>query len=105
MVRRHASWTLLMTSGFSGSPAPQTSRRATLHAARSSWMSRRHTVGGAQKVVTAQRLEHTQQRLGIERCLVDDQHRGPGVPRREEGAPGMLRPAGRGDVEMYVAGF
>src|SRR5271170_2113526 len=55
MVRLHASWTLLMTSGLSGSPAPQTSRRETLQAARSSWMSRRQTVGGAQKVVTAQR--------------------------------------------------
>src|SRR5262245_22848251 len=55
MVRPQASSTLLMTSGLSGSPAPQTSRKASLQAARSSWISRRQTVGGAQDVVTAQR--------------------------------------------------
>src|SRR5215510_7864732 len=55
MVSFQASCTLLMTSGLSGSPAPQTSRRASLQAARSSWIKSRHTVGGAQKVVTAQR--------------------------------------------------
>src|SRR5689334_21759295 len=55
MVRPQASCTLLITSGLSGSPAPQTSRRESLQAARSSWISRRHTVGGAQKVVTLHR--------------------------------------------------
>src|SRR5512138_2841112 len=55
MVRPQASCTLLMTSGFKGSPAPQTSRSASFAAARSSWIIRRHTVGGAQKGVTLQR--------------------------------------------------
>ena len=91
-----------MTSGFKGSPAPQTSRRATLQARKSSWISRRHTVGGAQKVVTAQRSS-TQQRLGVEGRLVDHEDRGAGVPGREEGAPGVLGPAGRGDVDVHVA--
>src|SRR3954462_2448687 len=45
-----------MTSGFSGSPAPTTSRsEGTGCAARSSCTSIRHTVGGAQNVVTPQR--------------------------------------------------
>src|SRR6266851_3232108 len=65
MVRPHASWTLLMTSGFNGLPAPQTSRRETLQAARSSWMSRRHTVGGAQKVVTAERSSTPSRALAL----------------------------------------
>src|SRR5215467_2153057 len=55
MVSLQAFCTLLMTSGFSGSPAPHTSRSESLYAARSSWISSRHTVGGAQKVVTLQR--------------------------------------------------
>ena len=41
-----------MTSGLSGSPAPTSSRIGTCHRLRSAWMSIRHTVGGAQKVVT-----------------------------------------------------
>src|SRR6185503_6603096 len=44
-----------MTSGLSGSPAPQTSRRLTLKSASLSWMNSRHTVGGAHSVVTPQR--------------------------------------------------
>src|SRR5437773_7138238 len=44
-----------MTSGLSGSPAPQTSRSDTLKAASCSWMNSRHTVGGAHSVVTPQR--------------------------------------------------
>src|SRR6266581_4255324 len=44
-----------MTSGLSGSPAPQTSRRLTLKSASRSWMNSRHTVGGAHSVVTPQR--------------------------------------------------
>src|SRR5215475_6785468 len=55
MVSPQASCTLLMTSGLSGSPAPHTSRSESLQAARSSWISNRHTVGGAQNVVTLQR--------------------------------------------------
>src|SRR5262252_6803909 len=41
-----------MTSGFRGSPAPATSRRAIGFFFRSSRTSMRHTVGGAQSVVT-----------------------------------------------------
>ncbi len=41
-----------MTSGLSGSPAPTSSRIGTCHRLRSAWMSIRHTVGGAQNVVT-----------------------------------------------------
>ena len=44
-----------MTSGLSGSPAPSTSRRPVFQAFRSSWISMRQTVGGAQKVVTPSR--------------------------------------------------
>jgi hypothetical protein len=55
MVRLHAALTRSMISGLSGSPAPTTSLRATFHAARSSWISMRQTVGGAQNVVTPQR--------------------------------------------------
>ena len=44
-----------MTSGFSGSPAATHSRSALMSAApRSAWISIRHTVGGAQNVVTPQ---------------------------------------------------
>ena len=41
-----------MTSGLHGSPALSTSRNATLRDLMSSWISMRHTVGGAQNVVT-----------------------------------------------------
>src|SRR5579862_9813298 len=55
MVRPQAALTWSITSGLSGSPAPQTSRSDILKLARSSWMNRRHTVGGAHNVVTPQR--------------------------------------------------
>src|ERR1700736_1521691 len=55
MVRPQAARTWSITSGFSGSPAPQTSRRLTLKSASLSWMNSRHTVGGAHNVVTPQR--------------------------------------------------
>src|SRR5690349_18817631 len=55
MVTPQAARTWSITSGLSGSPAPQTSRKLTLKEARFSWMKRRHTVGGAQSVVTPQR--------------------------------------------------
>ena len=48
--------------------------------------------------------QRIQQRLGGETRLVEQEHRGAGVPRREDAAPGVLGPAGRGDVEMDVAG-
>ena len=45
--------TCSITSGLSGSPAATHSRSAAVSAApRSAWMSIRHTVGGAQNVVT-----------------------------------------------------
>ena len=47
--------TCSITSGFSGSPAATHSRSAEMSAvARSAWSSIRHTVGGAQNVVTWQ---------------------------------------------------
>jgi len=55
MVTPHACSTRAITSGFSGSPAPTTLRGGRVSAARSLWMSIRHTVGGAQKLVTLQR--------------------------------------------------
>jgi hypothetical protein len=47
--------TCSITSGLSGSPAATSSRVRTGQRARSSWISIRHTVGGAQNVVTSQR--------------------------------------------------
>src|SRR6516162_1051994 len=44
-----------MTSGLSGSPAPQASRKSTLKSDNRSWMNSRQTVGGAHSVVTPQR--------------------------------------------------
>src|SRR3954470_17115698 len=56
MVRPQALRTWSITSGLSGSPAPQTSRSDTLQLSSFSWMNSRHTVGGAHRVVTPQRL-------------------------------------------------
>src|SRR5262247_1770729 len=55
MVRPQAACTWSITSGLSGSPAPQTSRKLILKSASFSWMNSRHTVGGAHSVVTPQR--------------------------------------------------
>src|SRR6202048_4824063 len=55
MVSPQAARTWSITSGLSGSPAPQTSRKDTLKLASFSWMNSRHTVGGAHSVVTPQR--------------------------------------------------
>src|SRR5258708_16696996 len=55
IVSPQAARTWSITSGLSGSPAPQTSRRLTLNVESFSWMNSRHTVGGAQRVVTPQR--------------------------------------------------
>src|SRR6478672_12281967 len=55
IVNPQALRTWSMTSGLSGSPAPQTSRKLTLKSASRSWMNSRHTVGGAHSVVTPQR--------------------------------------------------
>ena len=51
----HAFSTCSITSGFSGSPAPTTFDGGVREPRRSAWMSIRHTVGGAQKLVTPQR--------------------------------------------------
>src|SRR5579863_1820848 len=55
MVRPQAFCTCSMTSGLSGSPAPTNSLIDIFQALRSSWINIRHTVGGAQNVVTRQR--------------------------------------------------
>src|SRR5690242_588445 len=55
MVSPQAARTWSMTSGLSGSPAPQTSRKLTLKSESRSWMNSRQTVGGAHSVVTPQR--------------------------------------------------
>src|ERR1700722_3328246 len=55
MVNPHAARTWSITSGLSGSPAPQTSRSDTLNSDSFSWMNSRHTVGGAHSVVMPQR--------------------------------------------------
>jgi hypothetical protein len=52
MVTPQASRTWAITSGFSGSPALTASRSVTCHSRRSCWINMRHTVGGAQKVLT-----------------------------------------------------
>ncbi len=52
MVMPQAARTRSMTSGLSGSPAATASRGGLASLVRSDWISIRHTVGGAQKVVT-----------------------------------------------------
>ena len=98
-----ASRTRSMTSGFNGSPAPTISRRVQRHARRSSRMSIRHTVGGAQSVVTRCATSVSRTRLRVEAGVVVDEDRGARVPRREEAAPRVLRPARRADVPVHVA--
>src|ERR1700676_2044876 len=55
MVMPQAALTRSMTSGLSGSPALMSSLTRTDQADKSSWISMRHTVGGAQNVVMPQR--------------------------------------------------
>src|SRR5947209_4982496 len=54
MVSPHAARTCSITSGLSGSPALASSRSRTFQSLSRSVISMRHTVGGAQKVVTPQ---------------------------------------------------
>src|SRR6267154_3197260 len=68
MVSPHAARTWSITSGLSGSPAPQTSRKLTLKVESFSWMNSRHTVGGAQRVVTPQRPMVASKALASKRC-------------------------------------
>ena len=94
-----------MTSGLSGSPAAMTSRRLC-------WTDAEifldqhapHRRRRAQRGDLDWRDDRLEQRLGVEARLVVGEHRRAGVPGREEAAPGVLRPARRGDVEMHVAG-
>src|ERR1700688_1584172 len=67
MVSAQAARTWSITSGLSGSPAPQTSRKETLKVASFSWMNSRHTVGGAHSVVTPQRPMVAQSPLASKR--------------------------------------
>ena len=62
----------------------------------------RHTVGGAQKVVTLVRDDRVERGSRLE-FPGERNDRRARVPGREHARPGVLRPAGRGDVEMHVA--
>ena len=53
----------------------------------------RHTIGG-------NRFQHTAR---IEARLVGDEDRGPRIPGRKKAGPGMLGPAGRGNIQMQIA--
>ena len=63
-----------------------------------------HRRRGAERrdAMSRQRVE---QRRRVEPALVQDEDRRAGVPRREEAAIGVLRPARRRDVQMDIAGF
>src|SRR5580698_5919629 len=67
MVMPHAVLTCSMTSGLSGSPAPISSRIGTSPSDQFSWISMRHTVGGAQNVVTPQRVTVSSRPLALNR--------------------------------------
>ncbi|CAM5234036.1 hypothetical protein SANTM175S_04848 [Streptomyces antimycoticus] len=67
MVTPQARRTCSMTSGLSGSPAARASRGGVRSWVRSAWMSIRQTVGGAQKVVMAQRSISAIRRLASKR--------------------------------------
>ena len=69
----------------------------------SSCTNMRHTVGGAQIVVTLCSRDRIQHAARVEPRLVGDEHGGAGVPWREEATVGVLRPAGRGNVQVHVA--
>ena len=103
IVTPQARRTCSMTSGFSGSPAATTSRGRVRSWERSAWISIRHTVGGAQKLVTGRAVHLRHQPGRVEAGVVVDEDGGLGVPGREEVGPGVLGPAGRGDVQVHVA--
>src|ERR1700722_636699 len=67
MVMPHAVLTCSMTSGLSGSPGPINSRIGIFQSESFSWISMRHTVGGAQNVVTPQRVTVSSNRLALNR--------------------------------------
>ena len=67
IVIPQAERTCSMTSGLSGSPALTTSRSDTRAARRSCWISIRHTVGGAQKVVTLARTSWSSSAFALKR--------------------------------------
>src|SRR3954470_22243288 len=104
MVRPQATCTWSITSGLSGSPAPQTSRKLTLNAARFSWMNSRHTVGGAHSVVTLQRPMVASSPLASKRGWLTTNTVAPAFHGAKQQLPGVLAPPGRGNVEMDRAG-
>ena len=65
----------------------------------------RQTVGGAQIVVTLLATIASSMSARVEARLVGDEHRRAGVPGGEEAAIGVLRPAGRRNVQVHVAGL
>ena len=98
-----ASRTRSMTSGFSGSPAPTISRSVGTPGAKV--LEDEHPPHGRRRAerghaVRNERVEHAR---GVEARVVEDEDRGARVPRREEAAPGVLRPARRADVPVHVA--
>src|ERR1700682_5775325 len=67
MVSPQAARTCSIISGLRGSPAAITSFSATFQDFKSSWISIRHTVGGAQNVVTWQRAITSSKALALKR--------------------------------------
>ena len=68
-----AARTCSITSGLSGSPAPTSlAQRRRCQRPRSSWISIRHTVGGAQNVVTPQRTIWSSSAGASKRAVVED---------------------------------
>ena len=98
--------TCSMTSGFSGSPAPTHSRSVRTSALGQVGLHQHPPDRGrrAQRGHPAGR-DRLEQHLGGEPLVAEDQRGGPGDPRREHVAPGVLGPAGRGDVQVHVAGL
>ncbi len=70
IVTPQAFSTCAITSGFSGSPAPTTLVGGVAREARSDWISIRHTVGGAQKLVTPTRPITSSSDAGSKRAVL-----------------------------------
>ena len=94
-----------MISGFSGSPAEQTSRSDVFqrrHVLLHEHAPHRRRRADRGDLVLRDGIQHAAR---VEARLVGDEHGGARIPRREEAAIGVLRPAGRGDVQVHVAGL
>src|ERR1700761_541912 len=98
MVRPQASLTWSITSGLSGSPAPQTSRNDTLKLASFSWMNSRHTVGGAHSVVTPQRPMGASNPLASKRGWLTTNTEAPAFQGANKKPPAGWQPPGE---EMF----